>query len=100
MCVSSLATVFNSRFVLNCFLLGMNKLVGAIKDGKFPMRALSWFIFLVAGLQPRRTRLDPTSVHVRYMVDKVALGEGFVPALSFPLSLSFLLYSTGYASGI
>jgi hypothetical protein len=34
---------------------------------------------LVAGLSPRRSRFDPGSVHVGFVVDKVALGQVFPP---------------------
>ena len=36
---------------------------------------------LVAGLSPRRPRSDPGSVHVGFVVDKVALGQVFPRAL-------------------
>ena len=32
---------------------------------------------------------DPRSVHVRFAVDEVALGQIFLPVLRFPLSVSF-----------
>jgi len=87
------STKLNSLFVLICFLLGTNKSLGAIPDGIFPTRVLSWLTWLVTDLFPRRTRFDPTSVHVWFVVDKVALGEGFVLVLGFPLSLSSHLCS-------
>jgi hypothetical protein len=34
-----------------------------------------WLRRLVAGLSPRRPGFDPGSVHVRFVVDKVALGQ-------------------------
>jgi len=43
----------------------------------------------VAGLSPRKPGFDPWSVHVRFVVDKVALRQVFLPALRFPLSVSF-----------
>jgi hypothetical protein len=45
---------------------------------------------LVTGLSPRRAGLDPGSVHVGFVVDKVALGQVFFPEyFGFPLSISF-----------
>jgi hypothetical protein len=44
---------------------------------------------LVAGLSPRRPGFDPGSVHVRFVVDKVALGQGFLRVVGFPLIISF-----------
>jgi hypothetical protein len=34
-----------------------------------------------SGLSQRRPWFDPSSVHVRIVVDKVALGQGFIRAL-------------------
>jgi hypothetical protein len=39
-------------------------------------KAVPW-LRLVAGLSPRRTGFDPSSVHVGFMVYKVALGQVF-----------------------
>jgi hypothetical protein len=45
---------------------------------------------LAAGLSPRRPGFDAGSVHVGFVVDKVALGQVFPPEyFSFPLSVSF-----------
>jgi hypothetical protein len=41
--------------------------------------AVPWHRRLVAGLSSRRPGFDPASVHVRFMVDKVALGQVFFP---------------------
>jgi hypothetical protein len=38
---------------------------------------------LVAGLSPRKPRFDPGSVHVEFVVDKVALGQVFPQVLQF-----------------
>jgi hypothetical protein len=40
-----------------------------------------------AGLSPRRPVFDTRSVHVRFVVDEVALGQIFLPVLRFPLSV-------------
>ena len=41
----------------------------------------------VAGLSELRPRLDPRSVHVRFVMDKVALGKVYFPVLRlFPVS--------------
>jgi hypothetical protein len=39
-------------------------------------------------LSPRRSGFDPRSVHLRLVVDKLALGKVFLPVLQCPLSLS------------
>jgi hypothetical protein len=44
---------------------------------------VSWLRRLVAGLSPRRPEFDPESVHVGFVVDKVALGEVFPRVLHF-----------------
>jgi hypothetical protein len=47
-----------------------------------------WLRRLVAGLSPRRSRFAPESVHVGFVVGKVALGL-FFEFFGFPLSVSF-----------
>jgi hypothetical protein len=44
--------------------------------------AVPWLRRLVAGLSPRRFGFDPGSVHVGFVVDKVALGQVFSPCTS------------------
>jgi hypothetical protein len=56
-------------------------------DGMMTKRrkAVPWLRRLVAGLSPRRPGFDPGSVHVGFVVDKVALGQVFSPSTSvFP----------------
>ena len=43
----------------------------------YSLWAVSWLRRLVAGLSPRRPGFDPGSVHVGFVVDKVALGQVF-----------------------
>ena len=51
---------------------------------------MPWLRRLVAGFSPRRPGLDAGSVHVGFVVDKVALGQVFPPEyFGFPLSISF-----------
>jgi hypothetical protein len=51
-----------------------------------------WLRRLVAGFSPQRPGFDPGSVHVRFVVDKVALGQVFFSELSvFPCQF----HSTG-----
>jgi hypothetical protein len=57
--------------------------------GKFQNQAVPWLRRLVASLSPRRPGFDPGSVHVRFVVDKVALGQFFLRIVGFPLSVSF-----------
>jgi hypothetical protein len=48
-------------------------------------KSMPWLRQLVAGLSPRRPGLDPGSVHVGFVVDKVVLGQVFFPSTSvFP----------------
>ena len=44
---------------------------------------MTWLKRLVGGLPPPRTGLDPRSVHVRFMVDRAALGQVFLRVLLF-----------------
>jgi hypothetical protein len=45
--------------------------------------AVPWLRRLAAGLPPWRPRFDPGSVHVGFVVDKVALGQVFPRVLRF-----------------
>jgi hypothetical protein len=51
---------------------------------KYITKAVPWLRRLAAGLPPRRPGFDPGSVHVGFVVDKVALGQVFprVPRFS------------------
>ena len=51
--------------------------------------AVLWLRRLVAGLSPRRPGFDPGSVHVGFVVNKVALGQGFLWVLRF-LPVNFI----------
>jgi hypothetical protein len=52
--------------------------------------AVPWFRSLVAGLSPRRPGFAPGSIHVGFVVDKVALGQVFLRVLRFsPVNISF-----------
>jgi hypothetical protein len=48
-----------------------------------------WLRRLAAGLPTRRPEFDPGSVHVGFVVDKVALGQGFPKYCGLPLPISF-----------
>jgi hypothetical protein len=48
-------------------------------------RAVPWLRLLVAGLSPRRPGFNPGSVHVGFVVDKVAQGQVFPRVLRFSL---------------
>jgi hypothetical protein len=56
---------------------------------------------LVAGFQPRRPGFEPTSGHVGFVVDKVALGQVFSEYFGFPFQFSFnrLLHTHHLSSG-
>jgi hypothetical protein len=45
--------------------------------------AVPWFRRLAAGLSPRRPGFDPGSVHVGFVVDKMALGQVYLRVLRF-----------------
>jgi hypothetical protein len=45
--------------------------------------AVPWLRRLVAGLPSRRSGFDPVSVHVVFLVDKVAMGHGFLCVIRF-----------------
>jgi hypothetical protein len=51
--------------------------------------ALPYLRRLVAGFPPRRSRLDPRSSHVGFVVDKVALGQVFCEHFGFPYKFLF-----------
>jgi len=52
-----------------------------------------WFRRPVAGLSPRRLGFYPKSFHVRFVVNKVSLGQFSLQVLLFLLSLPFYLSS-------
>jgi hypothetical protein len=54
--------------------------------------AVPWLRRLVPGLSPRRPGFDPRSVHVRFVMDSVALGQVFSPS-TWVFSCQF--HSTG-----
>jgi hypothetical protein len=49
--------------------------------------AVPWLKRLVAGLSPRRPGFDPGSVHVGFVVDKLALEQFFSSTSVFPCQL-------------
>jgi len=51
--------------------------------------AVLWVRWLVAGLLPLKLVFNPRAVHMRFVVDRVALRQVVLPLLWFPLSLSF-----------
>jgi hypothetical protein len=63
--------------------------------------AVPWLRRLVSGHSPRGPGFAPGSIHVRFMVDKVALGQVFLWVLRFspvdiiPPSFSILIYHLG-----
>jgi hypothetical protein len=63
--------------------------------------AVPWLRRLVTGLLPRRPGFAPGSVYMGFVVDEVALGQAFLPALwVFPVSItppwrSVLIYYVG-----
>jgi hypothetical protein len=57
---------------------------------------------LVAGFPPRRPEFQPRSGHVGFVVDKVALGQGFSEYFGFPCQFSFhrLLHTHHHLSSL
>ena len=49
------------------------------------LKAVQWLMQLIFGLSPRRPGLDRRSMHVRFVVDRVALGQVFLPVIRFSL---------------
>jgi hypothetical protein len=49
--------------------------------------AMPWLRSLVAGFSPRRPGFAPGSIHVGFVVDKVAVGQIFLRGLRFSLSI-------------
>jgi hypothetical protein len=70
----------NFRFDINSIIFSSSN-----HDG----RAVPWLRRLVAVLSPRRPGFNHGSVHVGFVVDKVALGQVFPEYFGFPLSISF-----------
>ena len=54
---------------------------------------MHWLGLLIAGLSTQRPGLDARSVHVRFMVDKVALWKVYSEYFRFSLSISFHQFS-------
>jgi hypothetical protein len=55
-----------------------------LKLQKFRKEAVLWLRWLVDSLLPQRPWFMPRSVHVRYVMDKVSLGQIFLQVLRFP----------------
>jgi len=84
-CLQPRRSVFTARYGLNDYVL-----VHSVRK----CALVSWLRRLVAGLPPRSLRFDLRSVHVRFVLDRVTLGQVFLLILLFPLSVSFHLYCT------
>ena len=53
-----------------------------------PHSSLPWLRQLVTGLSQWRSMFNPGPVHVRFLMDQVALGQDFLPVLQFsPVSI-------------
>jgi hypothetical protein len=50
---------------------------------QFVEMAVPWLRSLVAGFSSRRPRFEPGSIHVGFVVDKVALGQVFLRVIRF-----------------
>jgi len=59
-----------------------------------------WFRRFIAFLPPRRTGFDSMSVHLRFVMDKVAWGRVFLRVLQFTLSVSFHQCYTPFLSSL
>jgi hypothetical protein len=49
----------------------------------YARQAMPWLKRLVAGLSPQRPWFTPGSIHVGFVVDKLALGQVFLQVLQF-----------------
>jgi hypothetical protein len=58
----------------------------------YEQKAVPWLRLLVAGLLPWRPGFAPRSVHAGFLVDKVALGQGFLLVLGCPLQYHSTVY--------
>jgi hypothetical protein len=50
----------------------------------FALENVPWLRWLVANLLKRNPQLNPRSFHVRFVVDRVAMGQDFLRLLRFP----------------
>jgi hypothetical protein len=75
------------QFVRN-WVKGVSEVKGDGVRLTLRIMAVPWLRRLVAGLSPRRPGFDSGSVHIGFVVDRVALGQVFLRVLRFPLSIS------------
>ena len=74
-------------FYLSSYLTGNNDQLYKLFLRPQCLLAVPWLRRLVAGLSLRRPEFDPRSVHVKFVVDKVALRQVFLWVLRlFPVS--------------
>jgi hypothetical protein len=64
------------------------------RNAKTVFGTVQWLRRLVVGLSGWRPKLAPRAAHVGSVVDKVAIGQGFLRVLRFSLSISFHCGST------
>jgi hypothetical protein len=94
----STKTFFFSQFIAVAWSRRMS-LYPQSTCSKARTRAVPWLRSLVAGLSPRRPGFASGSIHVGFVVDKLALGQVFLRVLRFstvniiPPSLSKLISS-------
>jgi hypothetical protein len=68
------------------FMTQTDSVYCAVRTGSSTITQVNlWLRHLVADLSPRRTGFNPRSVHVIFMVDKVAMGHVFLRVLWFCL---------------
>jgi hypothetical protein len=66
----------------------------------FAALAAPWLRWLVTSISPQRPRFKPWSVCVRFVVDRVALGQGFSPSSSiFPCQYYSIVAPYWYITG-
>ena len=53
-------------------------------------KAVPWLMWLVTGLLRQRPGFGPKPIYMRFVVEKVALKQGFLCVIQFFLSVSFL----------
>ena len=79
----SVCAVKTQHITLNTKYVPLLSALRIIRKNEKVLYHMQWLRRLVAGLSPQRPGFDPGSVHVGFMVDKVALGHVFLRVLRF-----------------
>jgi hypothetical protein len=89
----AMTSLSNGRVVMmttHLRLVPRLKITGFILAATRTSWAVPWLRSLVAGLSPQRPGFAPGSIHLGFVMDKVALGKVFLRVLRFsPVNISF-----------